>query len=140
MLITCFSCSSRTGRCPSQVHGQCLGEGQVNTISEGGDDQTTIQSHVLVSIYQKCFSYNNIQYIQCNTQYKIPRTPQEMCGLIILDENTKWRLPCGQKLTNRSSLEAWDGKIASPQQLICFVYFERRCPATRQLVLDKLIK
>mmetsp|Transcript_21123 Transcript_21123/g.39634 ORF Transcript_21123/g.39634 Transcript_21123/m.39634 type:complete len:360 (-) Transcript_21123:1292-2371(-) len=45
-----LSGSGRAGRTTSELEGESLGEGHVATVGQGGDDQTAVQAHVLVSV------------------------------------------------------------------------------------------
>ena len=44
-----FPRTSWTSWCPSQVHGEGLSDGEIDPVCQGGDHQTTVQTHVLVA-------------------------------------------------------------------------------------------
>ena len=39
-----------SGRCSSKLHRQSLGQGEVDSISQRSNDQSTVQAHVLVAV------------------------------------------------------------------------------------------
>lgn len=59
-----FSSSGRSCRSTTQFHRQSLGEGEINTICQGCYNQTTVETHVLVTVSEFAGALPNQQLVE----------------------------------------------------------------------------